>query len=258
MYKVKYAGFSIQGLVRQRNEDNLYVDGQYLPITHTDTESLVGEIKNTDKASFAVLDGMGGEQCGDLAAYVAVKKYAESDHKPWNSGTCCRQMNQAVLEAAKEQKVKTMGTAIVSVRFDRKKIRGFNLGDCRCYVFSKQKLEQLSQDHVLGGHGIFGGGLTQFLGIPEKEYIVSPYSFDKEYRDGTILLMCTDGVYSILGDTEIEKILNKEQYLQKYCDSIKEKILKKGAPDNASLLLFQVEKIAWKDRMKKLISRRED
>ena len=74
MYRVTAACGCNIGKVRRNNEDNFYFDGCFLPQENTGLEIIKGyQGKLSQPICFGVFDGMGGEACGEEAAYLAAK-----------------------------------------------------------------------------------------------------------------------------------------------------------------------------------------
>lgn len=265
-YRINYSGFCIQGLVRQNNEDNLWCRDHCLPIVHTDVDRrLDGYVLPGQNADFAVFDGMGGEEKGEIASYLAAKIYGElagerhsedaeqNGSGAWNygriPGDCstptaeektCRQMNQTILEYARKNRVHSMGTTVVSLQFEENGIRGFNLGDSRCYRLTGNRLEMLSVDHAEWFENVGKGALTQCLGIPESEFILQPEVFSTEYKKGDLYLLCSDGITGMIPDERLERILRDSGTIREKADRMRDIVLKRGAADNATVMLFEI------------------
>ena len=247
-YIINYTGFCIQGLVRRNNEDNLWCRDHCLPIVHTDVDrKLSGYILPGQRADFAVFDGMGGEEKGEIASYIAAKKYGElagglqaESVSPAAEENLCREMNRAVLDYARKNRVRSIGTTVVSLQFAKDTIRGFNLGDSRCYRFAENRLQMLSVDHA-EWFGIAGkGALTQCLGIPESEFILQPETFSAEYQKGDLYLICSDGLTGMIPDERLSGIVRENRTIQEKAERMREIVLRRGATDNTTLLLFEV------------------
>ena len=239
-YKIDYAGICFNGLRRKINQDNICFNGQYLPIIHSDILTPIsGSFQNNkDEIQFAVFDGMGGEEKGELASFVAAKTYAKNKND--NPYGICSILNNAILQQGKIHGLTRTGTTIVSIEFKKNKISGLNVGDSRCYYYDGNELKQLSVDHT--ENGIFSGGaLTRCLGDKNPK-MSEPDVFEKEYSDGDIYLMCSDGLTKLVSDSKIEKILEENKSLEEKCTMLKEVVMLKGAVDNTTIVLFQINR----------------
>lgn len=243
LYKIEYAGFCIQGLIRKNNEDNLWCNDHCLPIIHTDEErDLNGSVYAGRDAGFAVFDGMGGEERGEAASYVAALEFGKRIGTGDSEQELCRAMNRKVLNYADTHRIRNMGTTVVGLKFNRDKIQGFNLGDSRCYLYTDRKLKLLTEDHTITSLWSGREMLTQCLGMSEKEFTLEPYVFTEDYRVGDIFLLCSDGVSRILQDKRLLEILSTRKTCHEKMVVLKEVVLKKGAPDNATALLFEIQR----------------
>ena len=92
--------------------------------------------------------------------------------------------------------------AIVIIEGDR--LYGANVGDSRIYMQRNGVLSQLSHDHLMEEEG-YVGVLTQAIGI-EKE--VSPYYFENIINEKDRILLCSDGLYTIMEDDELSNLLS--------------------------------------------------
>ena len=77
-YVIKYYYTSHIGKCRKTNQDNLYCNGNYLNYYNSGTNGIIeGTLPPSSQAVFAVFDGMGGEDCGEMAAYLAAKELSD-------------------------------------------------------------------------------------------------------------------------------------------------------------------------------------
>ena len=237
--KINYVGCCLTGLVRVNNEDNFSVCGRYLPMIHGDAERFEGTFLRGAHTAFAVFDGMGGETHGEAASYLAAKEFAE-DTLHDEELALCRQMNRRVLEYAKEADAKGCGTTAVTLCFDDDTIHGFNLGDSRCYRYSRGELHALSTDHAVTSPITRRSRLTQCLGIPEEEFLVEPSLYRADYVAGDIYLLCSDGLTGSINPVKIEGALSDKKPLSEKLSALKELVFQRGAEDNLTMILFEI------------------
>lgn len=75
VYVIQYAGVCFTGLVRKNNEDNIFLNGTYLPEDHGGTEEILkGEVLSSEYPVLGVFDGMGGLAAGEKASFLAVRR----------------------------------------------------------------------------------------------------------------------------------------------------------------------------------------
>ncbi len=251
--KLYYQSLSDLGCVRSNNEDSIYA----------------GRLKGGDYL-FAVADGMGGHQAGEVASREAiaklVKKAAAIGQRPINLALedILRQINQDILamNGSRENNLR-MGTtlSVLFIRQDQAYIA--HVGDSRIYRFRRRTdsatqpkpLLQLTEDHSFVGALVKNGSLSeaearkhprrnvlnQSIGMRPKISIqvLGPLTV----AAGDQFLLCSDGLSSVLEDAEIETILGipaNGQLAKKLVNKAK----LKGGPDNISVIAVATEPLA--------------
>jgi len=259
---IRYAYYSMPGLVRLHHEDNLYIDGNSLERINSGTEQIItGTIKCSEGAVAGVFDGMGGEAAGETAAYLAARRMHESCGGPLAGelrGLCgsaeqerfldqlCQDMNESVCRYASEHHIRSMGSTAAYILFGRECISCANVGDSRIYRFRGSEMKQLSVDHVRRSFLGRKGALTQFLGVEPEEMVLQPHVESDDYVDGTCYLLCTDGVTDMLSATVIRELvapagrMAPDAGLYAVIEKMRAGILENGARDNATIMLLQV------------------
>ncbi len=252
MYAIKALAYSFKGNYRENNEDNYYINGKFMKEEHTD--NLDKTFVFGDKASlFGVFDGLGGEDKGETASYIAAKTLSEFKEN-FDSDVYFKRANEEICKLYQENTKKRIGTTACIVSIKGKKATVANIGDSKIFLFRKGKLLQLSEEHttlsamlksgVLTNDDIskFGlkNSLSQCLGIRESEMIIKPYSCDVgQIQNGDIFLICSDGVSNGVSDDEICSILKKKNNFAK---KIVEKAVSNGSKDNATAVVIKVYK----------------
>lgn len=249
-YDIRYAYTSHMGKIRGNNEDNFWCCGDQLPSENTGTEGiLTGSVVSDDFPALAVFDGMGGESCGEMAAFLAAQAYGEyyGENRKKMKGKSrefleesCRRMNQAVCEYCLENRIRSMGTTLALVQFSGEKLHICNLGDSRVYLSREGKFSQLSTDHVVGGRTFGKAPLTQYLGVMEEEMALEPVIEEHPLTPGIRLLLCSDGLSDMLSDGELADILARELSPEDTVQLLLERALKKGGRDNITIILCEV------------------
>lgn len=197
----------------------------------------------------AVFDGMGGESQGEMAAWLASDSLEHFYRE--NKGMlrkapelflteACKNMNQAVCDYGREQRISAMGTTMAMLAFGKKEAYICNLGDSRIYRFSKGNFSQISRDHVLKSCRFGKAPLTQFLGVEETEMKLEPAIAAVPYQDRDRYLLCSDGVTDMLSDREIEEIMKLKDSIRDIAHALLTRVLDKGARDNTTIILCEV------------------
>lgn len=245
-YKVKYFCVSHTGKCRKINQDNFICNGEYLHYRNNGTGKILYGDKTIKEATvFGIFDGMGGEECGEIAAYLAAKRahgYEFGGKDPENELIAyCRTANNDICRYTEEMKRSSMGTTAAMLLFIQKKIYLCNIGDSKVFCLSKGKMQQISYDHVSRAVGGKKPPLIQNLGIPEEELWISPYTAAGEYRDGDIYLICSDGLTDMVNTVEIADILTIPDS-KTATRMLLQRALDNGGKDNVSFIIIYIEK----------------
>lgn len=255
-FEIAFSCCSHIGKIRRMNQDNFICNGKYAEIENT---ALPFEQKGTvsaDKtALFGVFDGMGGEECGEVASYIAAKESSVFDFgKDAIKGLkdYCFAANKAICDYAEENSVSSMGTTAAMLLFSKKEISLCNIGDSKIFRFAEGTLEQISTDHV--AVGVFGKKppLSQNLGIPPSEMTIEPYVSRGNCQNGDKYLICSDGLTDMVGLDEINRIL-KEFSTDEAVSKLVEKSLENGGRDNITIILLEIKKI--KNKLLRIFTR---
>ncbi len=243
-----------RGRVRSNNEDNFYFDGEILPL---ENEGLTGiltlERRFGREACFAVLDGMGGEQNGEYAAWAAAERMkalcaAGGDRAlPPRARLerLSRELNAAVFEKEKEMLTRHMGTTLAGLFFNGDGAFAFNLGDSRSYQLRGGELRQLSKDHVdsrvRAGSQHAKPGLTQYLGIDEEEFVVEPTITACRVEPADRFLICSDGLSDMLTEEQIAELLTIAPDPETAVRTLIDRALEQGGRDNVTVIVCCVQ-----------------
>ncbi|MBR2528525.1 MAG: serine/threonine-protein phosphatase [Blautia sp.] len=257
-YSIQYAYFSHIGQVRPNNEDNYLCCGHLLPADHTGSEEIFTEaVKRESKENetigllAAVLDGMGGETCGEVASYLGCQKLlalaaADSSFILADPAAflakACQEANQAVLDYQQAHRISAMGSTLTAIAFGDHCLATANLGDSRIYRFRGDELEQLSVDHVIClGRGYRGKApLTQYLGLPEEESALLPEIRTEEYQDKDRYLLCSDGLTDMVDPIQLKEYLSLEKPLSETAALLLSQALSAGGRDNVTAVLCEI------------------
>ena len=258
-YEIEYAYTSHVGKIRANNEDNFWCCGESLPAQNFGTSGIfAGNTSQKTLPVLAVFDGMGGESCGEIAAETAVREfgrfYGENKEKLKKSPEefledICDSMNRQVVRYGEENRIGSMGTTTAFVAFSRDGVYVGNLGDSRVYCSEKDRLQQVSVDHVIGRSFLGKPPLTQYLGITKEGMVLEPCITKHPYVVGDRYLLCSDGMTDMLSDGEIADILTREISLEETVSVFLDRVLEKGGRDNVTIILCEIketEKWFWR------------
>lgn len=195
-------------------------------VTHHAALSDIGLHRRTNEDShvaapplFAVCDGMGGAEAGEVASALAAETLAARFAAGEGIGVAARAANAAVFARAGERREESgMGTTLTAVAVDDDEGHFAHVGDSRAYRLRDGALEQLSADHSLVGEMVRGGQLTreEAAAHPQRSVLsralgteaeVEVDEFSADLRAGDVLLLCSDGLSSEVGDDVIGELL---------------------------------------------------
>lgn len=249
-YQIEYAYTCHIGKIRNNNEDNFWCCGDSLESQNQGMSHIrSGYMKQSEYPLLAVFDGMGGESCGEMAAFLAAEACGEH-FKTAKDGIrndpeeflneICESMNQAICDYGRTNKINSMGTTAALLAFAEDAVYSCNLGDSRIYKSDREKFYQISQDHVLG-RSLFGKApLTQYLGMEEENLQLEPSISRQEIKIGDRFLLCSDGITDMLSDGEIADILSRDIPVAKTVEILVDRALKKGGRDNITVVLCEI------------------
>ena len=249
-YQIEYAYTCHIGKIRNNNEDTFWCCGDSLEAQNQGMSHIrSGYMKQSEYPLLAVFDGMGGESCGEMAAFLAAEACGEH-FKTAKDGIrndpeeflneICESMNQAICDYGRTNKINSMGTTAALLAFAEDAVYSCNLGDSRIYKSDREKFYQISQDHVLG-RSLFGKApLTQYLGMEEENLQLEPSISRQEIKIGDRFLLCSDGITDMLSDGEIADILSRDIPVAKTVEILVDRALKKGGRDNITVVLCEI------------------
>ena len=246
-YRISYWCVSHIGKVRSVNQDNFICDGRYLqPDDEPMDAPLVGTLSSLNPALLGVFDGMGGEECGEVAAYIAAKNAAEVKlgAQPLDDlSNYCQATNDDICREIEQQGISSMGTTAAILAFDSEGITLCNIGDSKILRFSKNGPEQISMDHVAVCPFGKKPPLSQNLGIPSTEMLIDPYFARGVYRDGDFYLICSDGLTDMVSPERIQKALYAARNPEAAAQEMLRTALLNGGKDNITFILCRIEKV---------------
>lgn len=245
-YKINYCCFSHAGKCRHNNQDNFICNGIYIDEkNNTCCFPLIGCLTNVEPSLVGVFDGMGGEECGEIASFIAAKTASEvllGESPLEDMLNFCGKANNQICNYAAKHNISSMGTTAAILAFTKTEVVLCNIGDSKIFLFSNKKLEQISVDH----YDVTAYGqkppLSQNLGIPAIEMIIEPYIAEGRYNDGDIYLICSDGLTDMVTTETIANILINTDYNNAAIELLSTAI-KNGGKDNITIILCKLEKI---------------
>jgi PPM family protein phosphatase len=207
---------------------------------------------------FAVADGMGGAQAGEVASALAAGALEESGANGGGErrvAELIQEANRRVHErATTDAATAGMGTTITAalVEPDGRVVFG-HVGDSRAYLLRDDKLEQLTNDHTLVAELVRRGELSpgEAQVHPQRSVItralgtdpdVDVDTFAVDAQAGDVYLICSDGLSSMVDTPDLEAILQKYRTdLEGASKALIQAANRGGGEDNITAVLFAVE-----------------
>jgi len=210
---------SDRGLNREINEDSAWIGSQII----------------------AVADGLGGHAGGEVASAIVINGLAKADKKEFTKESVhdlvieiTTKANGEIAKTIKNSpKLKGMGTTLTSL------------------ITTEDKVAQLSKDHTLVQELIDQGRLSveEATSHPQKSLITKALMGNTEtepfiqlinVEPDDLFLLCTDGLSSVINESEISKILREDGVTEVAAEKLKKAVYKSGAPDNITLVLAKL------------------
>jgi len=230
-----YAGASDTGRKRRRNED-AYVIAPPL---------------------FAVADGMGGAQAGEVASKLAAAALKETDpgalSGPERVTSLIQEANRRVHErSTADPATSGMGTTMTVALVEGGGVTIGHVGDSRAYLVRSGQLEQLTEDHSLVNELLKSGKLSpkEAETHPQRSVItravgtdpdVDVDSFTVDAREGDVFLLCSDGLTDMVGDEDILGVVERHHDdLDRAAKSLVSAANRGGGEDNITVIAFAI------------------
>ncbi len=246
--QIRYGTGTSRGRVREQNEDRFTVI----------------DCREKGFMVFAVADGMGGMECGDLASSTAVEILDENGRECKGFGNTVNEVRESfnqlfskinieiINKSIDRQFVTGMGTTMSMCFVDRNWINIGHIGDSRVYILRGGEIRQLTKDHSYVESLIDKGKITreQARIHPDKNIITRALGLDMEvesdyFREklepGDRFLLCSDGLTNELDDSEILKIIENKEDPQIAVNNLLETANEQGGRDNVTALLIYID-----------------
>lgn len=253
---IEAAGLTDVGNVRQFNEDRIAIDTR------------IGVV--------ALADGMGGHRAGEIASRMAadlvvaglrgqlsVNGSAARQHSPLLAADqSIKQANRAIFEAAQADATRHgMGTTLALAVFHGRKVVLGHIGDSRIYRLRESRLELLTRDDSLlrdqvdlgvvtpeeAVHSHNRSLVTRALGTSDE---VDAHLREIDVVPGDVLLLCSDGLNDLVGDADIELIVDSlRANLALAARTLVQAAKDNGGYDNVSVILAKPVAAGWLHRL---------
>jgi PPM family protein phosphatase len=204
---------------------------------------------------FAVADGMGGHQGGEVASSLALETLgrlnAGQDGALRALVEEIRRANREVLEkGGADPALQGMGTTLTVLLTEGEKAHVAHVGDSRAYLLRDGNLQQLTEDHTLVQRMVREGRLTpdEADHHPQRSILTRALGVDEEVpvdeltlpiHSGDRLLLCTDGLTGMIGEKRIQDILEAQRDPQAASNQLVEEANRAGGDDNITVIVLE-------------------
>ena len=234
------AGNTDRGYVRSNNEDGFLID--------------------VDHGLYAVADGMGGHQAGEIASSVtleALKDTLERNESLAPESTLSRALQTAGLRllsrTEKEPSLGGMGTTLTAMLVEDSKAHIVHVGDSRCYRLRSDRFELLTEDHSWVWEQRKAGLISDadLFTHPMRNVITrsvghggesNPDIFEVAIEPGDTYVLCTDGLCGFINDEEISAIVRRDPSdVETIVAELIRIALEAGGEDNVTVVALRAE-----------------
>jgi len=242
------------GILRDHNEDSLFV-----------LNTVLSGDKQIPAGIFIVADGMGGHEHGEVASSVATRVMADhllsSLHNLFTGGSMDNQSTSlqeilgsgvAAVQRAVTSKAPGGGTTLTVALALGTQVVLAHVGDSRAYLIKASgEMHAITQDHSLVQRLIELGELNEEEArvYPHRNVLyravgqvdpLHPDIHSHEFPQPGYLLICSDGLWGVVSDTDIFRIIQRSETVQEACRQLVEAANNEGGPDNISVILVKL------------------
>ncbi|HSS59089.1 MAG TPA: Stp1/IreP family PP2C-type Ser/Thr phosphatase, partial [Solirubrobacteraceae bacterium] len=209
---------------------------------------------------FAVADGMGGAQAGEVASHLAVEVLEQG--LPDGDGSVeerlrarVREANARIMQSAQADDARAgMGTTLTVAYVGEDDLTVAHVGDSRLYRLRDGAFERLTDDHSLVEELVRQGKLTpeEADEHPQRSIITRALGAEEGVeadshtwagRDGDVYLLCSDGLTSMMPDAHVAQVLAEAPSLASAGRMLIDAANDAGGRDNITVVLFRLEEV---------------
>ncbi|MBK5227280.1 MAG: Stp1/IreP family PP2C-type Ser/Thr phosphatase [Actinobacteria bacterium] len=210
-----------------------------------------------DEPLFGIADGMGGHAAGEVASSTAVEALSSgaarvNSEDPESLVALIKEANRAIFDkATKDDSLHGMGTTCTLVLIDAHRAHLAHVGDSRAYLLRDGDLSRLSEDHTLVGRMVREGQLTEEEAAkhPQRSMITRSLGIDSDVRvdlrsfdvrDGDRIMLCSDGLTSMIDEGTIKRVLQQTKSPQAAADELVDLANEAGGDDNITVVVLDL------------------
>ncbi len=215
---------------------------------------------DAERGIFAVADGVGGAEAGEVASQTAVEVLDEAfrHQRPDDDvedllELAIQRANASIYQLAhEERRFAMMATTVVALHLAGRHATIGHVGDSRLYRIAPDgQIFRETEDHSVVEEEVRAGRMTaeQAAHHPSRNVISRALGAEQsvevdlktaEVEDGTIFLLCSDGITRHLPDAELSQLLHEATSLEAACAEMKRRCYERGAEDNLTAVIVRV------------------
>ena len=202
---------------------------------------------------FAVADGMGGAQAGEVASQLALDSLVEALAAGDTLPDAALSANARVHQRSRGDRAHSgMGTTLTATLLHGDRLEFVHVGDSRLYLWRDETLEQVTDDHSLVGEMVREGHLTRqaALSHPQRSILsralgtesrVEIDAGEVELRAGDAVVLCSDGLYSMASETTIAAVLAAVDDPLRAARQLVREAKNEGGHDNITVIVLRFD-----------------
>ncbi len=213
-------------------------------------DAVLSETLPDGRTLMAVADGMGGHAAGEVASALALETLSDAVKQGRPLDDAFRLANERVHVKARDPGKQGMGTTLVAMLLDGDSYQIANVGDSRCYLVDADGARQITEDHSFVTEAIKRGQseeqamasqwkdvLTRCIGTETEVEVdlFGPFPVDPN----TAILLCSDGLYKVLSDTDLSGMFAKSGGPRGAAQSLVANAYEAGSDDNISVAIAE-------------------
>jgi protein phosphatase len=230
-------------------------------------------LQDLERGIFAVADGVGGAEAGEVASQTAIEVLDEAFRHQTDGADvedlmelAIQRANASIHQMAQDHaKFSMMATTIVALHLKGNVATFGHVGDSRLYRLTPDgQLHRETEDHSIVEEEVRAGRMTpeQAANHPSKNVISRALGAEQgvevdmktmEVENGTEFVLCTDGITRHVSDNELRQLLVVNNDLEEVCRELKRRCFERGAEDNLTVVVVRVgDAVSTEDRLAEL------
>ena len=219
------------------------------------------DFTNSHGHLYGIADGMGGYAHGGIASSTALETFFETFYSA-NGAAITQKIrvgmqnaNLSVYQAAQRMGAGRMGTTLTAVNIIGKHLFIGHIGDSRAYLIRNNEAKCLTNDHTQVGELVRmkilspdkirthsqRSVLNKSLGL---NLFIQPDIFRMTLQNNDLLILCTDGIWSVIEDDEFARFTKLSRDTEKLSNLIIDQAMDRDSDDNLSIVVIELNRLS--------------